>query len=80
MCLMEIVSNLSFNQEVLHAGAVCEELKPMGRTQPGGVHGGLSPVGGTPHCNSRGRSSRNNLCQTNHNPIASTPVQLMERT
>ena len=36
------------------AGAVCEELQPMGRTHVGEVHGGLSPVGGTPWW-SRGR-------------------------
>jgi len=29
-------------------GAVCEELQPMGRTHVGEVHGGLSPMGGTP--------------------------------
>jgi len=31
-----------------HAGTVHEELQPVGRTL-GEVHGGLSPVGGTPH-------------------------------
>ncbi|GAB0190583.1 hypothetical protein GRJ2_001523600 [Grus japonensis] len=36
-----------------HVGAVREELQPMGRTHIGEVHGGLSPVRGTP-CWSRG--------------------------
>ena len=34
--------------EGTHAGAVCEELQLIGRTHVGEVHGGLSPVGGTP--------------------------------
>jgi len=38
-----------------HTGAVCEELQPMGRTNFGEVHGGLFPVGGTPHW-SKGRA------------------------
>ena len=37
-----------------HAGAVHEELQPVGRTHIGEVREGLSPVGGTP-CWSRGR-------------------------
>ncbi|GAB0195076.1 F-box only protein 31 [Grus japonensis] len=37
-----------------HTAAVCEELQPMGRTHTEEIHGGLSPVGGTP-CWSRGR-------------------------
>ena len=35
------------------AGAVCEELQPVGRTHVGEVRGELSPVGGT-SCWSRG--------------------------
>ncbi|GAB0187278.1 hypothetical protein GRJ2_001193100 [Grus japonensis] len=38
--------------EETHAGAVHEELQPVGRTHIE-VHGGLSPMGGTP-CWSRG--------------------------
>ena len=34
--------------EGTHAGAVCEQLQPMGRTHVGEVCGGLSPMGGTP--------------------------------
>ena len=37
------------------AGAVCEELQPVGRPHVGGVRGGLSPVGGSPRW-SRGRA------------------------
>ncbi|GAB0183427.1 hypothetical protein GRJ2_000808000 [Grus japonensis] len=40
--------------EGTHAGAVHEELQPMGRTHVGEVCGGLSAMGGTP-CWSRGR-------------------------
>ncbi|GAB0208471.1 EH domain-containing protein 4 [Grus japonensis] len=40
--------------ERTHAETICEELQPMGRTHVGEVHGGLSPMGGTPHW-SRGR-------------------------
>jgi len=38
-----------------HAGAVSEELQPMGRTHIGEFHGRLSPVDATP-CWSRGRA------------------------
>jgi len=38
-----------------HAGAVCEELQLAGRIHIGKVHGGLSPVGGTP-CWKQGKS------------------------
>jgi len=31
-----------------HAGAVCEELQPMGKTQVGAVHEGLYPKKETP--------------------------------
>jgi len=44
--------------EGTHAEAVCEELQPVGKIHVGEVHGGLSPVGGTPCC-SRGRERRN---------------------
>ena len=37
-----------------HAGAVGEELQPVGRTNVGEVRGGLTPVGRTPHW-SKGR-------------------------
>ena len=40
--------------ERTHAGAVCEELQPVGMTHVGEVHEGLYPVGGTP-CWSRER-------------------------
>ncbi|GAB0179878.1 hypothetical protein GRJ2_000453100 [Grus japonensis] len=35
-----------------HARAVHEELQPMGRTHVGEVHGGLTPVVGTPQWSS----------------------------
>jgi len=42
--------------EGTHAGAVHEELQPMGRTHIGEVCGELSPVRGTSRC-SRGEES-----------------------
>ena len=35
--------------ERTHAGAVLEELQPVGGTHAGAVCKGLYPVGGTPH-------------------------------
>jgi len=40
--------------EGTHAGAVCEEVRPMERTHIGAVHGEFSPVGEIPRW-SRGR-------------------------
>jgi len=40
-----------------HAGAVSEEMQPVGRTHSGEVHGGLYPMGGSPH------GSRENVTQ-----------------
>jgi len=37
-----------FLKDCAHAGAVWEELQPMGRSHTGEVNEGLSPVGGTP--------------------------------
>jgi len=42
--------------EGTHAGAIREELQPIGRTHVGEVHGGLSSMGGTA-CWGRGRVS-----------------------
>jgi len=36
--------------ERTHAGMVHELQQPMGMTDTGKVHGGLSPAGGTPRC------------------------------
>jgi len=39
--------------ERIHVGTVPKELQPVGRTHTGEVHGGLSPMGGTPCWSSR---------------------------
>lgn len=38
---------------VIPVAAVCEELLLTGETHIGGVHGELSPAGGTPCCSRR---------------------------
>ena len=62
--------------EGTHAGAVCAELQPMGRTHVEEVGGGWSPVGGTPHWTRgrvwRGRSGRD-VWWTDHNPHSPSP-------
>jgi len=39
--------------ERTHPGAVCEELQPLRKTHIEEVHGGLSPMAGTPQWSRR---------------------------
>lgn len=62
-----------------NAGAVCKELKPLGRTHIGEFHRGLSLVGGTREEEGEesflwgGRSGRDSMCWIDHNTHSVSP-------
>ena len=66
--------------EGTHAGAVCEELQPVGRTHVGEVCGGLSAMGGTPRWSRGGVRSpppeEEEAAETRCDELTTTPIPL----